>query len=340
MGEKRRRERSDDRNSQKRARKEVQEENKKDEKKTAQEQAPKKRGRPRKREDHHRPHSDIKRYFLPSTQGAGTRLGPTTTTSGPTTVKRQLSTIISKKSGTEQQPERLGEELRYGMLDGELMGEERLREVRNTGHGMVNCVLSGEEERRKIGKLVEHAEDRQPGQMCEENTDGEHVDGGMAGQEYDEGVMSREGEENVMIKVSTSVQYDNLCCGRMSANNSVPGHVCEVCEGNTMSAVCAGGADDDGGEHAPPDAEKTDEEDEILGLVFEMTDAISEERFGDLNHTEHRRRNCSLAGELKSTIMIDENHEGEMKTLDRHAKSDTEAVPGTQLKQCGQDIES
>ena len=147
------------------------------------------------------------------------------------------------------------------------------------------------------------------------------------------------GEENVKNKVSTSVHYDNLCCGRMSTENSVPGYVCEVCEGNTVSAVCAGGTDDDGDGRALPDAEKTDEA-EILGLGYEMTDITSVERLGDFSYTEHRRQNCSLVGELKTTIMIDENYEGKMKTLDRHAKSDTEAVPGTQLKQCGQDIES
>ena len=57
------------------------------------------------------------------------------------------------------------------------------------------------------------------------------------------------------------------------------------------------------------------------------------------SYTEHRRLNCSLAGEFKTASIIDENCEGMMKTLDRHAKSDTEAVPGTQPKQCGQDIE-
>ena len=151
---------------------------------------------------------------------------------------------------------------------------------------------------------------------------GEHAVDGMTGPGHVDGVQSDVGEENTKIKVSTSVQYSNLLCERVRGDvavlNPVPGDVCEE------ETVCMGGVDDDGGGHAP-DAEIADE---VLGL--EMTDVKSDERLRDFIK-EDRRLDCSLVGEFKTASILDEKCEGVMKNLDRHAKSDAEAVPGLQL---------
>ena len=61
----------------------------------------------------------------------------------------------------EQQPVRLGEGQRFGMLDCNLSGEERLGEQRSNEYGMVELEVSGER-RRNTAEYAEYAVDSEP----------------------------------------------------------------------------------------------------------------------------------------------------------------------------------